>query len=154
MKNAMTLSSACSVIPAIGVLKQELVAELHQRVRAARGDRRLPDGALRRVRAIAQHVIPEHLHALLRNRERNAFDRTRHAIAARRELRSGGHALGGIVDALRERGAAPRGIHDHLVRALYVCRSFLCPSVSFAAYWPMFSGVIVNSGLSLANGSG
>ncbi len=62
----MTLASEASVTPGVHVLKQELVAKLHQRVGAARRDRRLPERARSGVCAIAQHVIPEHLDTLRR----------------------------------------------------------------------------------------
>ena len=78
------------------------------------GDRRLADLPHDDVAAITQHVVPEHLDAFLRNGEGNALAGVRDAIAALGELRGGGDALGGVVDALRSGGAAMRGIHVHL----------------------------------------
>ena len=65
-----------------------LVAELDHGVVAARGHRRLADVAHDHVAAITQHVVPEHLDARLRDRERNAFTRLDHAVAARRRARA------------------------------------------------------------------
>ncbi len=68
-----------------------LVVELDQRVVAAAGHRRLVDVAAGHVGAIAQDVVPEHLDAFLRDRERRPADRAGHAVAAGRELGARSH---------------------------------------------------------------
>ena len=98
-----------------GVLEQELVLERHQRVAAAGGHRRLADEARRGARPIPQHVVPEDLHALLRDGKRNPLHGAGHAVAAGNEIRGRGDAPGRLVDPLRLRGAAVRRINDQLV---------------------------------------
>ncbi len=100
-----------------GAVRDEgLVLELHHRVAAARGDGRLADRAGDRVATVAQHVVPEDLDALLRDRERDALARVDDAIAARSKLRRGRDALGRVVDARRNRGTAARRVDVHLER--------------------------------------
>ncbi len=98
-----------------GVLEEKFLFELHERVAAAGRQRGLLHHVSRRVGAVSQDVVPEHLDPLLGDRKWDALHRTGHSIAARRETGSGGDALGGIVDPLRRRGTAARRIHDHLV---------------------------------------
>ena len=117
----------------------ELVAELDHGVVAARGRCSLADVALGRVGAITQHVIPEDLHALLRDRERNADHGSGHAVAAGREIGSCRNALGRIIDALRVRGRAMARVHIHEVRVLVRLEKRL---VSFGEIRGVLSGVL------------
>ena len=101
--------------PGEAVRHQGLVAELHHRVVAAGGDRRLADLAHDHVAAIAQHVIPEHLDAgLAESGTECPRPRLVTPLPPAASFGGAGDALGGVVDALRERGAAMRGVHDHL----------------------------------------
>src|SRR6266550_8493819 len=83
------------------VLEVELLLEVHQRIRAAGGERRLPHQQSRREAPITRDVVPEHLHADLWNRKRSTADRAAHSVAVRNESGGGRIAPRGLIDALR-----------------------------------------------------
>src|SRR5690606_30930442 len=90
-----------------------LVGEHHHRVVAVTRHRRLADGAARAVGTVADDVVPDGLGAVLGDGKRNALRAAAEAVAALDEVRRGGDALGGLVDALRHGRAAARRIHVH-----------------------------------------
>ena len=92
------------------VAQLDFQALLDQRVVAAAGDRGLADDARHRLAPIPQQVVPDHLQAVVRDREGDADHRVAHSVAVVHELRGGGGVAGGVVDPLRGGGAAPGGI--------------------------------------------
>src|SRR2546421_493745 len=68
---------------------------------------------------VAQLRVPDRLVAVLRDREGNAAEAALDPVAAGRELRLRRAFPGLVVVALRERGAAARGIHDDLVVVVF-----------------------------------
>ena len=90
-----------------------LVVELHEVVVPAGGHRCLGPARAPGVALVGRQVVPDHLGAVLRNRERNARGGTGKPVAAVNQGHLGRILAGGVINALRERCGAPARIHLH-----------------------------------------
>ena len=87
---------------------------MDDRVSAAACHRGLADGAGDCLAPVAQQVVPDGFQAVGRDGEGDADHRTAHAVAVVHQIRGSSDIPGGVVDALRRRGAAPGRIDLHL----------------------------------------